>query len=232
MESRFRVLLLITASVALSGCAHLPNLWPFHRHAKIAPITSGPTSATDTSPIVEPEVVRPQIKVPKIRNSNFELTAGAGLLNIEPYGTEPTLALRGTYHIKEKFFAEASVALSKLRSASYLDAQGQSQTFTSSQRRVYDYALDLGYDVLPGEAFFGRKKSYTTAVYVVAGVGALHYGADSFYAANLGVGYRLLLSDRMAAHIDVRDSITQKNLLGAKKIANNMESTIGFSIYF
>jgi hypothetical protein len=172
------------------------------------------------------------VRVPKIRKSNFELTAATGLLNVEPYGTYPTLDLRGTYHIKENFFAEASVGLSKLRAATFINNTGATQPFTNSQRRVYDYTLDLGYDVLPGEAFFGRKKAYTTAVYVVAGAGSLHYGRDSFYAANVGIGYRVLLSDRFAAHLDVRDSITQRSLTGAKHVTNNVESTIGFSVYY
>jgi outer membrane beta-barrel protein len=232
MESRLRVLFLIAASLTLGGCAHLPNLWPFHRHAKAGATQPGPTSANDTSPIVEPAIVRPQIKVPKIRTSNIEVTGSAGLLNVEPEGTYYSVDLRGTYHIKENFFAEASVGLSKLRAATYVDAKGQTQAFTTAQRRVYDYSLDLGYDILPGEAFLGRSKSLTSAVYVVGGVGALHYGSDSFFAPNVGIGYRLLLSDRVAAHIDVRDAVTQKNLLGVKHIANNVESTLGLAVYF
>jgi hypothetical protein len=42
MESRLRVLLLIVISVGLGGCAHLPHLWPFHRHAKTAQAGPGP----------------------------------------------------------------------------------------------------------------------------------------------------------------------------------------------
>jgi outer membrane beta-barrel protein len=232
MESRLRVLLLIVISAGLGGCAHLPHLWPFHRHAKAAQVENGPTSATDTAPIVEPEIVRQQVKVPRIRNSNVEVTASAGLLNVEQFGTYPTLDIRGTYHIKERFFAEASLGISKLRAKSYVDATGVNQPFTSNQRRVYDYALDLGYDVLPGEAFFGRKNSFATAVYVVAGMGALHYGNESFYAPIAGIGYRVLLSDRFAAHIDVRDAVTQRTLTGAKHLTNNVESTLGLSVYF
>ena len=232
MESRLRVLLLIVISAGLGGCAHLPHLWPFHRHAKTGQTGTGPTSATDTAPIVEPEIVRQQGKVPRIRTSNVEITASAGLLNVEQYGTYPTIDVRGTYHIKERFFAEGSVGISKLRAASYVNADGTPHPLTSNQRRVYDYAIDLGYDVLPGEAFFGRKKSFATAVYVVAGMGALHYGADSFYAPNIGLGDRVLLSDRFAAHIDVRDAVTQRTLTGAKHLTNNIESTIGLSVYF
>ena len=232
MESRLRVLFLILVTAATSGCAHLPHLWPFHRHSKTVAAGPGPTSATDTAPIVEPEVVRQQVKVPKIRKSNFEITAAGGLLNVEQFGTYPTLNLRGTYHIKENFFAEASVGVSKLRSTSFVDANGATQPFTSAQRRVYDYSLDLGYDVLPGEAFFGRKKSFSTAVYVVAGAGSLHYGGESFLGANAGVGYRVLLSDRMVAHLDVRDFITQRSLTGTKHLTNNVESTLGFSVFF
>ena len=231
MESRLRLLLLMAASAALSGCAHLPHLWPFHRHGQTPVAAVGPTSATDNAPIVEPDIVRPQVKVPKIRTSNFEITTSLGLLNVEQYGTYPTVDFRGTYHIKENFFAEASFGVSKLRSLNYVDSTGATKRFPS-RPHVYNYALDLGYDVLPGEAFFGGKKAFTTAVYVVGGIGSLHYATDSFYAANAGIGYRVLLSDRFAAHIDVRDSVTQRSLSGARHIANNIESTMGLSVYF
>jgi outer membrane beta-barrel protein len=209
----------------------MAQLWPFHHRAKTTE-TAGPTSASDTAPVVEPAVVRQQIKVPKIRTSNVELTLAAGLLNVEPEGTYPGVDFRGTYHFKENFFAEATVGVSKLRATTYVDAAGKTEAFTSSQRRIVDYALDLGYDVLPGEAFFGRNKALNQAVYVVGGVGAIHYGGISFFAPNAGIGYRLLLNDRVAFHIDVKDYVTDKNLLGAKHLANNLESTLGLAMYF
>lgn len=231
MESRFRVLFLIAMSTAMGGCAHMPHLWPFHRHSQSTP-SAGPTSANDTAPVVEPAIVRQQIKVPKIRTSNVELTVAAGLLNVEPEGTYPVIDLRGTYHIKENFFAEGTLGISKLRSATYVDATGTTQPLTSAQRRVIDYSLDLGYDVLPGEAFFGGKRALTDAVYVVAGVGALHYGGVSLVAPNVGVGYRLLLNDRVALHLDVRDNVTDRSITGGKHLANNIDSTFGVAVYF
>ena len=48
-----------------------------------------------------------------------------------------------------------------------------------------------------------------------AGIAAENYPFCTI-APNVGIGYRVLLTDRMALHIDVRDYVTDKNLLGVE----------------
>ena len=47
-----------------------------------------------------------------------------------------------------------------------------------------------------------------------------------------GAGYRLLLTDKIAAHLDVRDHVFQNDLLGYQKTVHNLESTLGVTTYF
>jgi outer membrane beta-barrel protein len=229
MESRFRVLLLIASPVLLGGCA----IWPFHRKAPPTPaVVSAPQSETDHAPVVEPQVARQEIRIPKIRNSNVEVGVSAGVFNVEQFGTYPGVAGRLVYHIKENLFAEASAGISKLRDSNYVDATGHLRTLTSSQRKLLDYSLDLGYDILPGEVYLGKTHSYNSALYLVAGVGGMHYGGESFFSGNAGAGYRLLLNERVTMHVELRDAITQKSLTGAKRLSNNLEGTLGVSVFF
>jgi outer membrane beta-barrel protein len=47
-----------------------------------------------------------------------------------------------------------------------------------------------------------------------------------------GFGYRILPADWIAVHFDVRDHVYDIDLLGEKKIVNNLEAHLGLSIFF
>ena len=47
-----------------------------------------------------------------------------------------------------------------------------------------------------------------------------------------GAGYRFLLTDWMALHVDVRDYIFKSDLFGNDKTTNNMEFTGGLTFFF
>src|ERR1700724_4736458 len=109
MESGIRVLLL-TAALALlatlSGCASVRH-W-FHRSPSAS--ASGDSSQDQAPPrVVEPEVTRRKITVPRIRSRNFELGADYGVLSIEDFGAHPSYGLTAAYHITEAFFFPADV---------------------------------------------------------------------------------------------------------------------------
>ena len=121
METRIRFLLLALVVTLSSGCAHLP--WPFHRHhaADAAPAGSnGAQGAADAAAaanaravtvpptIIEPQVERRKIKVPKIDSQNVELGAYYGEISIEDFGAAPVSGLRFDYHVTEDFYFEAN----------------------------------------------------------------------------------------------------------------------------
>ena len=215
--------------VVLGGCA----IWPFHRKpVQDATTASVPQSETDRSPVVEPRIDRQEVRMPSIRNSNVEVGLSTGLFNVEQFGTYPGVAGRLAYHIKDGLFAEASAGISRLRGTTYLDATGHLQSLSGSQRRLLDYSLDLGYDVLPGEVYIGKTHSYNSAVYLLAGVGGMHYAGESLFSANAGAGYRLLMNERVTLHVELRDDVTQKSITGAKRLSNNLEGTVGVSVFF
>jgi len=97
METGIRVLLLTLALALLPGCSTVRG-WFHHGHKSPSPAsdtadTSGgaDTGGADQSPprVIEPQVERRQIKVPKIRSSNVELGLFYGALSIEDFGTSP-----------------------------------------------------------------------------------------------------------------------------------------------
>ena len=229
MESRLRVLLLTTCAVALGGC----SMWPFHRHTPVDPLPVEATAADGSAPaVVEPEVIRRKIKTPKIKTSNFEIGPYVGTYSAEDFGVNPVLGARLAYHMSEDFFAEALIANTRVGRTSFERLSGGAQLLTDSQRKLTYYNLGFGYNLFPGEVFVGRRRAFNSALYVTGGVGATRFAGDTRFTVVIGAGYRMLLNDWLAAHLDVRDHIFDSDLLGSKKTTHNLETSLGVSVYF
>jgi outer membrane beta-barrel protein len=228
MEGRLRILLLIAGALALGGC----SMWPFHRKPAAEPDPVEVSRADGTVPaVVEPTVVRRTVKTPKIKSSNFEVGVDAGTYSVEDFGVSSTFDARLAYHISEKFFAEAMVGTARAGLSSYEILSGGANLLTPAQRRLTYYDLALGYDVLPGEVFLGHH-AFNSALYVLGGVGSTHFAGGDHFTVMPGVGYRMLLNNWVAMHVDVRDQIFDLDLLGYTKTNHNLETTLGFSVYF
>ena len=88
MENRLRILLLASLVTLTSGCATMHRLWPWHRHVdpqvaaqKADTEADAAAAAADTAPpptVIDPQVVRRKIKVPKIKAKDIELGANFG----------------------------------------------------------------------------------------------------------------------------------------------------------
>lgn len=62
--------------------------------------------------VIEPDIYRREINVPRIDTENFEITAYYGVLDVEDFGTEPAYGVRVAYHITEDFFVEGAYGMS------------------------------------------------------------------------------------------------------------------------
>ncbi len=106
------------------------------------------------------------------------------------------------------------------------------QLLTSGERRFTYNDPSLGYHYLPGETFIGRGHALTTAFYFVGGIGATKFAGDDRFTVNFGGGYRVLPSDGLAIHIQVQDRVFRTDLLGVSKLTNNMEASLGATVFF
>ena len=228
MESRIRVLLLIACALALSGC----SWWPFHRKHAEEPVPVEATAADGTAPaVVEPTVKRRKIKTPHIKHSNFELGPYVGTFSTEDFGVNPVYGARLTYHISEDFFSEGLIGRTNTGLTSYERLSGGAQLLTASQRVLTYYDLAFGYNLFPGEVFIGHR-AFNSSLYVTGGFGATHFAGDDRFTLTLGAGYRLLLNNWLAAHVDVRDHIFDIDLLGSNKTTHNLETALGVTVFF
>ena len=230
METRLRILLLSVVLAALPGCATVRH-W-FHRDHPATPDTTQAEDENAAPPrVVDPEVSRRKIVVPKIRSRNIEVGLDYGVISIEDFGTHPSYGLTAAYHITEDFFFQAEVGRARAGNTSFETLSGIS-LLTDSERRFTYYDLSLGYNFLPGEAFIGRGHALTSAFYLIGGIGGTDFAGDTKFTVNFGAGYRVVPTDWLAVHITVQDRVFQTDLFGTSKLTNNIEARIGTTVFF
>ena len=235
--SRLRLLFLtVIVAAVLPGCS-------WFKHDGDAAAESVPASAaTDTAttvgspsseqPIINPQVERREVKRATIDTEDFEIGVYGGILSIEDFESHAVYGGRLAYHLTEDFFLEATLGKSRAGKTSYETLSGAAEILTDDERDYTYYALSAGWNVLPGEVFVGKNHAYNTAFYLVAGIGSTHFAGDDLFTVSGGFGYRVLPTDWMAVHFDVRDNVYDTDLLGSKKIVNNLEAHLGLSIFF
>jgi len=187
---------------------------------------------SDEKPVIAPEIYRRPIDESKIDSENFEVTAFSGLMSVEDFGVNTLIGARLAFHVTEGVFFEASLGQVKTSKTSYERLNGSVELLTAGQRVLSYYDLSVGYNLLPGEAFLTRTRAFNTAFYLIAGIGSTSFAGDDRYTINYGFGYRFLANDWLALHADVRNHVFDMELLGAKTSTNNLEMSIGLSVFF
>ena len=235
METRLRVLLLIAASFALGGCASLRHWFGTEEPPPPEPTDEQAAQAdAETNPprVIEPEVERRKIKVPKIDTENVEIGAFFGVLGIEDFGSNPVYGVTGAYHITEDFFLLGQYGTSKAGRTSFETLGGDVQLLTDHERQFTYYDLGLGYNFLPGEVFLGRGRAMTSTLYVTAGIGNTRFAGDDHVTATFGCGYRVLPTDWLSLNVGLKAHMFNSDLLGTDKLTSNLEGVIGVTVFF
>lgn len=239
MESGIRLLLLsgaLAASLACSGCATVRD-W-LDRDA-VLPTAEASAAAVDADlsepaapKVIEPEVERRTVKLPKIDTENVEVGAFFGALSVEDFGTNSVYGAKAAYHITEDFFFQGDWGRTTAGRTSFEALAGNVQLLTADERRFTYYSLSLGYNFLPGEVFLGRNAAMNSTFYLLGGIGSTDFAGDEHFTVNFGAGYRVLPTDWLALHIDVQDRVFESDLLGENKLTNNIEARIGVTVFF
>ena len=239
MEIRLRILLLtvlLGLSGTLSGCATLRHLFG-HDAPAPAPVDEGASTDRsadeDSTPprVIQPEVERRNIKVPRIKSEDIEVGGYIGTLNVEDFGAHRVFGVQAAYHITEDFFLQAEAGRSKAGRTSF-ETLSNISLLTDNERWFKYYDMSVRYNFLPGEVFIGRNHAMTSSFYILAGVGATDFGGDSKFTANFGAGYKVLPTDWLAVHVAVEDRVFNSDLLGVNKLASNLEAHLGLTVFF
>jgi outer membrane beta-barrel protein len=226
MESRIRVLFLIISLISLSGCAATKNLFG------IGPKEAPPSSSEPPGQVIDPQVERREIKEPAIDREDFEVGAFVGIMSIEDFGSDVVYGARLAYHVTEGFFVEATVGQTEAGLTSFEILSGGAPIIADDERTYTYYNLNVGYNLLPGEGFVGEGRAYNTNFYLIAGLGSTTFAGDDRFTVNFGAGYRFLLTDSIALHVDFRDHLFDIDILGEEKTTHNLEGHLGVTVFF
>ncbi len=183
-------------------------------------------------PVIEPDVERREVSPPRIDTEDFEVGVFAGQMSVEDFGVNTVAGARFAYHVTEGFFVELAAGQTTTERTSFERLSGAAQLLTDAERDYTYYNVSLGYNILPGEGFFGKNRALNMHTYVIGGVGKTDFAGDNRFTLNLGVGLRILPLDWLAIHADVRDHIFDIDLLGQAKTAHNLETHIGVTFFF
>ena len=182
-------------------------------------------------PVVVPQVDRREIRLPRFPSRDFEANVFAGTYSTQNFGASAVVGLRLGYHLNEDFFVEGNLAGTRVSDASFRQIL-PGGVFPNETESLSYYNLSAGYNLLPGEVFFGRRQARASAFYVLAGVGSTRFHAQTRQTMSVGFGLRMLTSGRAAFRVDVRDHLFSLDLLGQRQSTHNLEVTAGASLHF
>ena len=184
-----------------------------------------------TPDVIQPDLKRRNINEANIDAENFEIGLYGGVIAIEDFESSAIVGARFAYHISEDFFIEATYAQAEAGQTSFEVLSGGAPFLTEDDRDYTYYDLSLGYN-LNGEVFLTKNLVFNQSFYFKAGAGSTEFGGDNRFTISVGGGYRLLLTDYIALHADVRDHIFTSDIIGEDKDTHNIELTLGATIFF
>jgi outer membrane beta-barrel protein len=182
--------------------------------------------------VIVPEVQRRDVRVPKFPSKDFELSALVGTYATQSFGTSAVAGVRLGYHLSEDLFVETTYARTKVTDKTFEEIFPGAGPLADTDKKLSYYNVSAGYNIFPGEIFLGSKYAKASSIYLIGGVGSTKFANQRKQTFNVGFGFRVLLSDRFAVRVDVRDHIFSYDLLNVRQNTQNLELTTGIAYYF
>ena len=202
-------------------------VWGQAGAAPPAPAASQPAAEQ----VIVPRVQRRDVKRPEYPSSDLGLGLYVGSYATQNFGASLVSGFRLSYHVTEDVFVDATVGRTKINDESFRSVLPGGVFANRSETLTY-YALSAGYNVLPGEAFFGSNTAKVTQGYLLAGVGNTEFAGRKHQTLHAGFGLRLVLADWLAVQADVRNHVFSSDLLGKRQRTQNVETSFGLTLFF
>ncbi len=205
--------------------------------AHVAPaLAQGTPAATPearpaTEQVIVPQVARREVKRPSYPSRDFALGLYGGTYATQNFGAAGVGGLRLAYHVSEDIFVDFTYGQSKVSDEAFRQVL-PGGIFAGSTEKLTYYNVSAGYNLLPGEVFFGRSTAKATQGYILAGVGSTRFAGQKRQTLHAGFGLRLVLTDWFALQADVRDHVFSLDLLGKRQSTQNIEVTAGLTFFF
>ena len=207
----------------------------------LAPVYCAAQSSSQQQPsneqVIQPQVDRREIKLPKYPSKDFAIGVFGGTYSTQNFGSSAVGGVRLGYHISEDIFVDAVYAQTKVSDENYRQIL-PGGLFAQPEEKLKYYNLSAGYNILPGEVFWGRNLAWASALYVIAGIGNTNFVSSdkvnrrNRQTINFGLGTRVLFWDRVALQVDLRSHHFTLDILGRNESTKNLELTGGVTFYF
>lgn len=184
----------------------------------------------ETPQVIEPKVERRDIDVAAIDTEDFELTGFIGLMSVEDFESNAVYGVRLAYHISEWLFTEASYGTTEVGTSSFEKLGGGALLLSDRDLKYYD--LSLGYNLFPGEVFFGTRRAWNSSVYLLGGLGSTDFAGNDEFTVTFGFGIKVLPADFIAVRLEARDYMFDTEVTGEKKTTHNLQTTLNVSWFF
>ena len=186
----------------------------------------------DQNSLIQPEIERTEFDESIIDSEDFELSAFAGILSIEDFGTNPVLGFEFAYHVNEDVYVQFDYGFSEAGQTSFEVLSGGAPLLSDDERELQYYLFNIGFNLLPGEAFVTDSSTFNTSCYVIGGIGSTEFAGDDRFTINFGTGYKILFADAFSLNIDVRDLIFNMDVFGEDKVTHNLQYTVALGWFF
>lgn len=193
---------------------------------------SAPAPAPAPEQVIVPQVDRREVTLPRFASNDISVTLVTGTYSTQNFGTSLLAGVRLGYHITEDVFAQATYARSKVSDSDFRQIFPNGGIFPTPKQTLSYVDVVAGYNLLPGEVFFGRGNAKISQGYVVLGLGSTSFAGQKRQTLTAGFGSRVMFTSRFAAQLDVRDHIFSLDLLGKRSSTQNIELTAGLSVFF
>ena len=134
----------------------------------------------------------------RCRSSRPRISRSAQLVGTyatQNFGASLVGGVRLGYHLSEDFFVEGVYGRTKVSDETFRQIL-PGGIFPQQEEKLTYYNVSVGYNVLPGEVFFGSKYAKASSLYLIGGVGSTKFADQRQQTFNVGFGFRVLFSDR------------------------------------
>lgn len=179
--------------------------------------------------IIEPNKSAPQLQAAAIDTENFELGVYTGLLSIEDFNTNVVTGIAFNYHLSNRFILQAAYGETEVDQAAFEKvANGK---FLNDYDFTY-FDLTIGYKILDGRSFMGKRHKYNSALYFLGGAADVSFADNNEIGIVLGTSYRTVITDWMTLNIDIRNTTVDMQLIDVTRKTNNTELNVGLNALF
>ncbi len=198
----------------------------------LAQTATPPSTTPANEQVIVPQVDRRDIQLPRYASNDFSVSLFAGTYATPNFGSSAVTGLRLGYHITEDIFVEGSYGKSKVSDKAFAQIFPNGGVLPAREVDLTYYNVMAGYNVLPGEVFFGRNNAKISQGYIVAGVGSTTFGVQKRQTVVAGFGLRVIFNRWFSVQADVRDHIYSLDILGKLQSTQNLEISAGISVFF